>query len=440
MQHVRLSKSGKTPQAQGGRRVEPAAGPAVQPVMALQRALGNRAASALLADAQPKLTVSSADDRYEREADRLAEEAVQREDEDEDAEPLATTPGAGGVQRKPLSASVTPLAARAPRTAAAGARGGEVPGSAETALAHARGLGTSLPAGVRTPMERAFGADFGSVRVHTDDAADGLNRALGAQALTLDRDVYFRHGAYDPASDEGRETIAHELAHVLQQRAGGGRLARVVQRAKVKKGRKRRRANPLAVLNPTVKPISTKQAVGGGDRGAFESRIQWKLDAPPTKSGYVIQHVSETVKITNRATTVDETAADMDTQFGGYPWRATWSSYYELWHVDAGKKIPSSYNGRDKFAFVGYQKGAAADYQGRLKKTGTAWFFPSDKSMAALGFTSQNSPAGVLYCSTAAAAPAAALANFGTAVDHHVDVKWNDGVTNDQTVIVSQTP
>src|SRR3954451_11440659 len=70
-------------------------------------------------------------------------------------------------------------------------------------------------------MEARFGADFGDVRVHTGPAAAALCRALDARAFTLGRDVVFGAGQYAPARPAGRRLLAHELAHVLQQRAAG---------------------------------------------------------------------------------------------------------------------------------------------------------------------------------------------------------------------------
>jgi hypothetical protein len=70
-------------------------------------------------------------------------------------------------------------------------------------------------------MESAFGADFGGVRVHTDAQADGLNRLLNARAFTTGHDIFFRRGEYSPGSSTGRELLAHELTHVVQQGSAG---------------------------------------------------------------------------------------------------------------------------------------------------------------------------------------------------------------------------
>ena len=108
---------------------------------------------------------------------------------------------------------------------------GEVAPQVESAIERARGGGQPLDAGVRLQMESAFGADFGGVRVHTDSGGDSLNQAVGAVAFTTGNDIFFRQGTYSPGSSAGRELLAHELTHVVQQGgapASGGQAQRVV--------------------------------------------------------------------------------------------------------------------------------------------------------------------------------------------------------------------
>jgi hypothetical protein len=73
-----------------------------------------------------------------------------------------------------------------------------------------------IPTSVRGPMESSLGADLSSVRVHQGAHVP----ALGAAAFTQGNDVHFAPGRYDPSSASGRDLIGHELAHVVQQRAG----------------------------------------------------------------------------------------------------------------------------------------------------------------------------------------------------------------------------
>lgn len=79
------------------------------------------------------------------------------------------------------------------------------------------GGGRSLGANIRAEMESGIGADFGEVRVHTDSSAVLMNEELGTQAFTHGRDIYFNSGKYHPESAEGKELLAHELTHVVQQ-------------------------------------------------------------------------------------------------------------------------------------------------------------------------------------------------------------------------------
>ncbi|WP_421734261.1 DUF4157 domain-containing protein [Cellulomonas sp.] len=82
------------------------------------------------------------------------------------------------------------------------------------------GGGRPLDADTRADMEGRLGHDFGDVRVHTDSAAADSAAAVGAHAYTVGRDVVFQRDAYDPQSQAGRTTLAHELTHVVQQRSG----------------------------------------------------------------------------------------------------------------------------------------------------------------------------------------------------------------------------
>ena len=92
------------------------------------------------------------------------------------------------------------------------------------------GTATPLPANVRFPlaggqpldpnvrqrMEAAFGQSFANVRVHVGAHV----AAIGAVAFTHGAQIHFAPGNYNPATPQGRQLLAHELAHVVQQRAG----------------------------------------------------------------------------------------------------------------------------------------------------------------------------------------------------------------------------
>ena len=88
--------------------------------------------------------------------------------------------------------------------------------------------GRPLPTALREAMQASFGADFADVRIHTDRAAGEAAEALGARAFTLGRHVAFNHGEWRPDSGDGRRLLAHELAHIRQQRGASGAMPTVL--------------------------------------------------------------------------------------------------------------------------------------------------------------------------------------------------------------------
>ena len=80
------------------------------------------------------------------------------------------------------------------------------------------GGGRSLNFGERSFFESRFRRNFGAVRVHTGTNAQEMAEAMGARAFTLGQDIYFNQNQYQPDSHEGRELLAHELTHTIQQR------------------------------------------------------------------------------------------------------------------------------------------------------------------------------------------------------------------------------
>ncbi|BBU33469.1 hypothetical protein BTHE68_72030 (plasmid) [Burkholderia sp. THE68] len=130
-------------------------------------------------------------------------ELVQRADvrHDEDG-------GKHKIQRAVLPARPAPPASTPPAPPVAAAAGTS---------------GAPLPAGVRGFMEARFGANFGQVRIHTDDDAARRSASLDAHAFTVGPHVYFGRDRFRPDNEQGRELIAHELTHTIQQGAASQR-------------------------------------------------------------------------------------------------------------------------------------------------------------------------------------------------------------------------
>jgi hypothetical protein len=102
--------------------------------------------------------------------------------------------------------------------------------------------GKVLDPALRQDMEQRFGYDFSGVRVHSGPAAEQSARDVSARAYTSGRHIVFARGRDAPGTREGRRLLAHELAHIVQQRGHGarGRIARDPDDEE--EGRKRRAA------------------------------------------------------------------------------------------------------------------------------------------------------------------------------------------------------
>lgn len=82
--------------------------------------------------------------------------------------------------------------------------------------------GVPLDSGIRSRMGAVMGRDFSEVRIHTDATASELSDDLNARAFTVGLNIAFGKGEYQPGSPMGDALIAHELAHVVQQKGGPG--------------------------------------------------------------------------------------------------------------------------------------------------------------------------------------------------------------------------
>ncbi len=95
-------------------------------------------------------------------------------------------------------------------------------------ISSSKGGGQNLPAPVQSEMGSKIGADFSGVRVHSDANAAQMSSAIGAQAFTHGSDIYFNEGKYQPETSEGKHLLAHELTHTVQQ--GGAEVQPMIQR------------------------------------------------------------------------------------------------------------------------------------------------------------------------------------------------------------------
>ncbi|MEO0535656.1 MAG: DUF4157 domain-containing protein [Cyanobacteria bacterium P01_A01_bin.123] len=190
------------------------------PVPATTHAVQRQPSSPLV---QAKLNVGPAGDKYEQEADQVASQVVDVINQPNAGQPVPGQPaqrkvdtqpgGENGVQRMEDDEDIQ----MKPTGSQVGLAGGPVPTTTATEIQRARGGGKALEPYLQRTMGQAMGADFSSVKVHTDVQADRLNQTIQAKAFTTGSDVFFRQGEYNPGMRSGQELIAHELTHVVQQ-------------------------------------------------------------------------------------------------------------------------------------------------------------------------------------------------------------------------------
>jgi hypothetical protein len=163
---------------------------------------------------QPKLKVTEPGDKYEQEAEAMAEKVVRKKKEEPETGIIARA-----VQsQKPATASndnpdETKLLMR---KAEAGA-GIHVSSGMASQLSQTQHTGASLPDSTKSFMESAFNRDFSGVKIHTDQKASSMNEEINAKAFTHGNHIYFNTGQFSPGSPEGKHLLAHELTHVVQQ-------------------------------------------------------------------------------------------------------------------------------------------------------------------------------------------------------------------------------
>ncbi|WP_216628850.1 eCIS core domain-containing protein [Microcystis aeruginosa] len=212
----------------------------------------------------------------------------------------------------------------------------------EAAIEQARGGGRSLDTGIQRQMESAFGTNFSGVRVHTDSTADALNQSLSARAFTTGQDIFFRQGEYNPGSSSGKELLAHELTHVVQQTEGvqpkltigepGDKYEQEADRVAEQVLRMPETSLQRQVIlggNATSITTSNQSGPEWKNNGEFKWWINWATDGT---SGWIVQKIENTYSGT-RADGTPITNASV----GATP------LYYEAWEVtNSGTITPAN--------------------------------------------------------------------------------------------------
>ena len=160
---------------------------------------------------QTNLKVGQPNDKYEQEADAVADKVVGQMNAPATIQKkCATCEGEEEIQQKPVVNSIQTKPASEATTA---------PSGLQTRLNATKSSGQFLPKETAASMGAAIGADFSTVKIHTNSNAVQMNQQLGAQAFAHGSDIYFNKGKYDTNSDSGNRLLAHELTHTVQQGA-----------------------------------------------------------------------------------------------------------------------------------------------------------------------------------------------------------------------------
>jgi hypothetical protein len=166
---------------------------------------------------QPKLVIGQPNDKYEQEADRVAQQVVQQLNSHKITQPTQAqtveqymAQGEEKLQKR--------LVSQNQMVEDEGADNQYI----ENTIKQMRGTGQQLPDLIRTRMEKSFSADFTDVKVHTSSEADKINKRANSRAFVANGEIFFRQGNFAPGTREGDWLIAHELTHVLQQKPNVG--------------------------------------------------------------------------------------------------------------------------------------------------------------------------------------------------------------------------
>lgn len=192
-----------------------------------------------------RLEVGAADDPFEHEADAIAHSVMAMPESDlsvsaqgaSGADPLVQRACAacnasrdeqlsarrieeeelapGTIRRRTDGLSAEEDKSEAPRMRG-GAESGAAPGLAATSAELTTG-GSPLSASARQFFEPRMGRDLSHVRVHSGHASSGFSRSIGARAFTYRNHIWLGRSERHEISF----TMAHELAHVLQQTSPG---------------------------------------------------------------------------------------------------------------------------------------------------------------------------------------------------------------------------
>jgi hypothetical protein len=187
---------------------------------------------------QQKLKVGEANDRFEQEADRVAEDVMSMSG-NATGTPVQNSPASiqrmcgacakedeQKVRRKPaqpapqISSLDSGFRAQLEGLPPSGDLSNTMVGApVEQSIRDAHNKGSALPSSTRQFLEPRFGRDLSGIRIHADRASGALAQRLQSRAFTVGSDIFFAPGEFQPHTPAGLRVLSHELTHAAQQGA-----------------------------------------------------------------------------------------------------------------------------------------------------------------------------------------------------------------------------
>ena len=180
-------------------------------------------------------------------------------------------------------------------------------------ISSSKGSGKSLSSETNQIMSKAFNMDLGNVKIHTGTNAEQMNNDLNAKAFTHGSDIYFGKDEYDPSSLAGKKLLAHELTHVVQHsgRLGINKLSNELRMNAIEN---------LSQINNSNIPEIQK------DAGLTVSIIGLLLSAGTWAAG----QGSNLMTVDPRLQRIAEANADRETYRRAHPFRTQSWSFFDI--------------------------------------------------------------------------------------------------------------
>lgn len=161
---------------------------------------------------QGNLSIGEPGDKYEKEADAVASQVMRMPSQTPAIMSKPESENVSIIHRKCADCDEEEPLQRKGETSVP-----EIQPDFEKKLKSSKGSGQPLSRDTRHFMETRMNTDFSKVKVHTSGSSAKMNRDISAKAFTHGNDIYFNQGNYRPESNDGKQLLAHELTHVVQQ-------------------------------------------------------------------------------------------------------------------------------------------------------------------------------------------------------------------------------